>query len=146
MTIPAFAAASVLPFALRGRCERPVLGVLAVLLGAVISTLNVRITSAGLADIRGALGLVFDAGSWVGTVFSAAQMVVTPAAAWMSAVLSTRRVLLWTGAIFAVASLFPPFIHDYDALIALQLVRGLAVGAFIPAALGFILRSLAPQW
>jgi DHA2 family multidrug resistance protein len=28
----------------------------------------------------------------------------------------------------------------------LQLVRGLAVGAFIPAALGFVLRSLAPQW
>ena len=36
--------------------------------------------------------------------------------------------------------------HDYDTLIALQFVRGLAVGAFIPAALGFVLRSLAPQW
>jgi DHA2 family multidrug resistance protein len=61
-------------------------------------------------------------------------------------VLSTRRVLLWTGTIFAVTSLFPPFVRDYDTLIALQLVRGLAVGAFIPAALGFILRSLAPRW
>jgi len=28
----------------------------------------------------------------------------------------------------------------------LQLIRGLAVGAFIPAALGFVLRSLAPKW
>ena len=28
----------------------------------------------------------------------------------------------------------------------MQFVRGLAVGAFIPAALGFVLRSLAPQW
>jgi DHA2 family multidrug resistance protein len=64
----------------------------------------------------------------------------------MSTVLSTRRVLLWTGTVFAVASLFPPFVHDYDTLIALQFVRGLAVGAFIPAALGFVLRSLAPQW
>ena len=73
-------------------------------------------------------------------------MVVTPAAAWMSTVLSTRRVLLWTGAIFALASLPPPLVHDYDTLIALQFVRGLAVGAFIPAALGFVLRSLAPQW
>ena len=34
----------------------------------------------------------------------------------------------------------------YDAMMALQLVRGLSVGAFIPAALGFVLRSLAPQW
>ena len=35
---------------------------------------------------------------------------------------------------------------DYGTLIGLQGVRGLAVGAFIPAALGFVLRSLAPQW
>ncbi len=27
--------------------------------------------------------------------------------------------------------------HDYDALIALQFIRGLAVGAFVPGALGF---------
>ena len=45
-----------------------------------------------------------------------------------------------------LASLLPPLVHDYDTLIALQFVRGLAVGAFIPAALGFILRSLAPRW
>jgi DHA2 family multidrug resistance protein len=140
------AAAPALPVAWRGRCERPLIGVMAVLLGAFISTLNVRITVSGLADIRGALSLGFDEASWVSTVFSAAQMVVTPAAAWMSTVLSTRRVLLWTGTIFAAASFLPPFTHDYDALIGLQFIRGLAVGAFIPAALGFILRSLAPQW
>jgi MFS transporter, DHA2 family, multidrug resistance protein len=144
--LASIAAAPALPLAWRGRCERPLVGVIAVLLGAFISTLNARITVSGLADIRGALSLGFDEASWVSTVFSAAQMVVTPAAAWMSTVLSTRRVLLWTGTIFAAASLLPPFAHDYATLIGLQLIRGLAVGAFIPAALGFILRSLAPQW
>ena len=124
-----------LPATVTRRCEYPVVGVVAVMVGAFISTLNVRLTTQGLADIRGALGLGFDEGSWVSTIFSAAQMVVTPAAAWMSTVLSTRRVLL-TGAIFAAASLPPPLVHDYDTLIALQFVRGLAVGAFIPAALG----------
>jgi MFS transporter, DHA2 family, multidrug resistance protein len=133
-------------FAAIGRCEYPALGVVAVMIGAFISSLNTRITTFGLADIRGGLSLGFDEASWITTVFGAAQMVVTPAAAWMSTVLSTRRVLLWTGTIFTVASLLPPFVSDYDALIALQLVRGLAVGAFIPAALGFVLRSLAPQW
>ena len=146
MSLLAGAAAAALPLAVRNRCERPFLGVAAVMLGAVISTLNVRITSFGLADIRGGLGLGFDDGSWVNTVFTASQMVVTPAAAWMSTVLGTRRVLLWTGTIFAVTSIFPPFTHDYQSLIALQFLRGLAVGAFIPAALGFVLRSLAPQW
>jgi len=84
------------------------------MVGAFISTLNVRLTSQGLADIRGALGVGFDEGSWVSTIFSAAQMVVTPAAAWMSTVLSTRRVLLWTGAVFPLASVPSPLVHDYD--------------------------------
>ena len=146
MTIPVTATAAPIPLPATSRCEYPIVGVVAVLVGAFISTLNVRITTQGLADIRGALSLGFDEGSWVSTIFSAAQMVVTPAAAWMSTVLGTRRVLLWTGAIFTAASLLPPFAHDYDTPIALQFVRGLAVGAFIPAAPGFILRSLAPQW
>jgi DHA2 family multidrug resistance protein len=146
MSMPATTAAAPMPLPANLRCEYPVLGVAAVMAGAFISTLNVRLTTQGLADIRGALGLGFDEGSWVSTIFTAAQMVVTPAAAWMSTVLSTRRVLLWAGAIFTIASLPPPLVHDYNTLIALQFVRGLAVGAFIPAALGFVLRSLAPQW
>jgi DHA2 family multidrug resistance protein len=133
-------------FAIIGQCEYPVLGVAAVMIGAFISSLNTRITTFGIADIRGGLGIGFDEGSWITTVFGASQMVVTPAAAWMSTVLSTRRVLLWTGTIFTVASLLPPITYDYNTLMALQVIRGLAVGAFIPAALGFVLRSLAPQW
>ena len=117
MTVPATTAPVPLP-ATR-HCEYPVVGVVAVMVGAFISTVNVRLTTQGLADIRGALGLGFDEGSWVSTIFSAAQMVVTPAAAWMSTVLSTRRVLLWTGAVFTLASLPPPLVHGYNTLIAL---------------------------
>ena len=126
--------------------DRPILGILAVMLGAAISSLNTKITTFGLADIRGGLGLGFDEASWITTVFGAAQMVVTPSAAWMSTVLSTRRVLVWTGSIFTLTSLVPPLVHDYNMLIAMQVVRGLCVGAFIPAALGFVLRSLTPRW
>jgi DHA2 family multidrug resistance protein len=128
------------------RSDRPIIGIAAVMLGAFISSLNTKLTSFGIADIRGALGFGVDEATWIGTAFGVAQMAVTPAAAWMSTVLSTRRVLLWTGAVFALTSLFPPLMHDCDTVIALQFVRGLAVGAFIPAALGFVLRSLAPRW
>ena len=126
--------------------DRPVLGILAVMLGAFISSLNTKLTTFGLADIRGGLSLGFDEGSWITTVYGASQMVVTPAAAWMSTVLSTRRVLMWTGTIFTVTSFLPPFTHDYNTLVVLQVIRGLSVGAFIPAALGFVLRSLTPKW
>ena len=139
-------AASPSPAPLAARCPRPLLGVTAVLLGAFLSSLNTRLTTFGLADIRGGMGLGFDEGSWLTTVFGAAQMVAAPSAAWLSMAIGTRRFLLWTSVIFALTSLMIPFTRDYGTIIALQVVRGLAVGAFIPASLGFILRSLAPQW
>ena len=55
----------------RADATTPLIGVAAVLLGAFISTLNTRVTTFGLADIRGALGLGFDEGSWITTVFGA---------------------------------------------------------------------------
>jgi len=123
-----------------------VIGVAAVVVGAFIATLNTRITTFALADIRGAMGFGFDEGSWLTTVFSVGQMLVAPAAAWLGTVLGTRRFLLWSSVIFTFSSLVLPFSRDYDTVIALQFVRGLSVGTFIPATLGFILRSLAPRW
>jgi Arabinose efflux permease len=125
---------------------RPLVGVAAVLVGAFISTLNTRVTTFGLADIRGGLSLGFDEGSWLNTAFSASQMIVAPSAAWLSMVFGVRRFMVWASAVFTVSSLLVPLITDYDLMIALQLVRGLSVGTFIPAALGFILRSLPPRW
>lgn len=112
--------------------HHPMLGVAAVLIGAFISTINTRLTSVGLADIRGGLSLGFDEGSWLSTVFAASQMVVCMSAAWFALVFGPRRLLLWSGAVFCVLSLLPPFTQDPTELLLLQLVRGLAVGSFIP--------------
>jgi MFS transporter, DHA2 family, multidrug resistance protein len=145
-TAPTVAIGAPAPAPPAAHCPRPLVGVTAVLLGAFLSSLNTRLTTFGLADIRGGMGLGFDEGSWLTTVFGAAQMAVAPSAAWLGMVVGTRRFLLWTSVIFALTSLFVPFTRDYGTIIVLQAARGLAVGAFIPASLGFILRSLAPRW
>ena len=49
---------------------RPFIGVVAVLLGSIISTLDSRITTFGLADVRGAVHAGFDEGAWVTTAFT----------------------------------------------------------------------------
>jgi DHA2 family multidrug resistance protein len=126
--------------------HHPALGVAAVLMGAFIATINSRVTTFALADIRGGMGLGFDEASWLTTVFSAAQMIIGPAAAWLATVFGVRRFLLWSGLIFALASFLLPFSRQYETVIALQFLRGMAVGTFIPSALGFILRSLPPRW
>src|SRR3954470_19618835 len=90
------------------RSERPLVGVAAVLAGAFIATLNTRVTTFGLADIRGGLALGFDEGSWLTSVFAAAQMVVAPAAAWLSLVFGVRRFLLFSCGVFMLSSLLLP--------------------------------------
>jgi DHA2 family multidrug resistance protein len=110
------------PAPLAAHCPRPLLGVIAVLLGAFLSSLNTRLTTFGLADIRGGMGLGFDEGSWLTTVFGAAQMVVAPSAAWLGTAVGVRRFLLWTTVTFAVTSLLVPLTRDFETIIALQLL------------------------
>jgi DHA2 family multidrug resistance protein len=130
----------------RAFSHHPAFGVAAVLLGAVVSTLNSRISTIGLADVRGGLGLGFDAGSWLTTVFAAGQIMVVPAVAAMSAALGPRRVMLSATLVFAAASLVLPLTHDDQSIVVLQFIRGFAIGAYIPATLPFIMRFLPPRW
>src|SRR6266702_2788441 len=72
---------------------RAIAAIAAVLLGAMISTLTSRITSLGLADVRGALGVGFDEGAWINTAFTASQMFIGPIAVWAAFIFGTRRML-----------------------------------------------------
>src|SRR6202167_1815613 len=87
----------------------PWLGLLAVLMGTFISTLNGRNSTFGLADIRGAVHAGFDDGAWITTASTVAQMLVAPAAVWMGAVYGPRRVLIHAVVCFGVVSLIIPF-------------------------------------
>src|SRR5277367_6659635 len=86
----------------------PWLGLFAVLMGTFISTLNGRLSTFGLADIRGAVGAGFDEGAWITTSQTVAQMSVTLAAVWMGAAFGPRRVLIGASISFAIISLLTP--------------------------------------
>src|SRR3954471_15908288 len=88
--------------------RHPWLGLAAVLLGVFISTLTGRLSSFGLADIRGALGMSFNEGAWITTSQTVAQMLIAPIAVWASSVLGLRRVLLASCTVFATTSALQP--------------------------------------
>ena len=123
----------------------PWLGLAAVLLGAFVSTLNGRLSSFGLADIRGAVHAGFDEGAWITTAQAVAQMLIAPAAIWVGGVYGARRVLMEAAAIFALVCLIQPLSPNLQTMLALQFVGGLASGCFIPLTLGFILRNMPPK-
>jgi len=117
----------------------PWLGLLAVLLGTFIATLNTRLSSFGLADIRGAVNAGFDEGAWITTAQTAAQMFVTVPAVWMGAAFGPRRVLIGASIAFALVSLITPYSPNLPTLLTMQFLGGLASGFFIPLTLSFIL-------
>ena len=123
----------------------PWAGLAAVLLGTFISTLNGRLSSFGLADIRGAMHAGFDDGAWITTSQTVAQMLIAPAAIWVGGVYGPRRALMKAALAFAVISLIEPFSPNLPTLLALQFCGGLATGFFVPLTLGFILRNTPPK-
>ncbi|MBN8875769.1 MAG: MFS transporter [Rhodospirillales bacterium] len=128
------------------RASRPLVGIAAVLLGSVISTLYGRVTTFGLADIRGAVHAGFDEGAWIPTAATVAQMVVGPLAAWLGAVFGIRRVLLISATLFGIASALIPLAPNLHLLLLGQVAAGLGSGTFIPLTIGFVLQNLSPRW
>ena len=124
----------------------PWLGLLAVLMGTFISTLNGRLSTFGLADIRGAVGAGFDEGAWITTAQTVAQMFITLAAIWMGAAYGSRRVLIGASIAFAVISLLTPYSTTLPVLLTMQFLGGLASGFFIPLTLSFILLNTPPKY
>jgi MFS transporter, DHA2 family, multidrug resistance protein len=124
----------------------PWLGLLAVLMGTFISTLTGRLSTFGLADIRGAVGAGFDEGAWITTAQTSAQMLVTLAAVWMGAAYGPRRVLLGASISFALISLLTPFSTTLSMLLSMQFLSGLASGFFIPLTLSFVLLNTPPRY
>jgi DHA2 family multidrug resistance protein len=123
----------------------PWAGLAAVLLGTFISTVNTRLSTFGLADIRGAVHAGFDEGAWITTAQSVAQMLVAPLAVWMGGTYGPRRVLLEAASAFAVITFLEPFSPNLPTLLVLQFMAGLASGFFVPLTLPFVLKNLPPK-
>ena len=120
----------------------PWLGIGAVLLGTFISTLTGRLSTFGLADIRGAVHAGFDEGAWITTAQTTAQMLITPVAVWAGSIYGPRRILLAACMVFSTVELILPLSPNLLTLLALQFAAGLGSGCFVPLTLSFILSRM----
>jgi DHA2 family multidrug resistance protein len=137
--------ASGTPFVrLRADSLRPYIGILGVLIGALLSTIGSRITTFGLADLRGGLHFGFDEGAWMTTSFGVGQMMIGVACPYLGAIFSVRRILLYGMALLFIASLLGPLSPNLTAFVTAQFLAGVGSGTFIPLTIGFIVRNL-PQ-
>src|ERR1700691_2507857 len=121
---------------------RPLLGVLGVVTGAGLVTLAGRLLSLGMADLRGHVGVSVDDAAWFDSAFNASLMFIGPFTVYIGGLLGPRRVLLFAAGLFALTSLYLPFIHSYSLLVTALIIAGLTSGTFYPLTLTFALRNI----
>jgi DHA2 family multidrug resistance protein len=126
--------------------QNPYVGTLGVFLGAGIVTLNGRLISVGLPDLRGAMGLGIDDASWIPTAYNMALMFMGPFSVYLGGLLGPRRVLLYSGTVFILCSILLPMSPNLRVMLCLQVVSGLASGTFYPLTLSYALRALPMRY
>src|SRR5690349_7142480 len=122
--------------------QNPYVATLGVFLGAGIVTLNGRLISVGLPDLRGALGLGIDDASWIPTAYNMALMFMGPFSVYLGGLLGPRRVLLYSGTVFSITSILLPLSPNLQVMLCLQVISGLSSGTFYPLTLAYALRAL----
>src|SRR5215469_9232913 len=120
----------------------PYAGIVGVFLGAGLATLNSRLISVGLPDLRGALSLGFDEASWIPTALNMAMMFSGVFIVFVNARYGPRRILLPAAAIFTIASALVPFAPAYWVMLTLLVIAGIASGTFYSLTLTFVLTAL----
>lgn len=124
----------------------PLVGIVAVLLGAFIVTLGGRVTSFGLNDLRGAIHVGFDEGAWIPTANTVGQMLICAPTVWMGNVFGPRRILLVATLVLLFSSLLLPSATTLQGVLIMQFISGLAMGTFLPLTISFVVRNLPPRY
>lgn len=133
------------PPAATGRSQlrtNPYVGIAGVFLGAGLATLNSRLLSIGLADLRGALGLGFDEAAWLPTALNMAMMFSGVFIVFVNALYGPRRILIPAAIVFMLISTVMPFAASYWPMLGLLVIAGLSSGTFYSLTLTFVLTAL----
>jgi DHA2 family multidrug resistance protein len=123
---------------------KPLCGLGGVLIAAMTSEFNDQVTSIALTDIRGALGISHDPGTWIESLYVSAEIVGMAISPWLAMTFTLRRWTLFAIALCGVSSLLIPFSSNIEAIYALRLLQGLAGGMIIPLLMTTAFRVLTP--
>jgi DHA2 family multidrug resistance protein len=124
---------------------KALLGVGGVLIAAMTSQFNDQVTSLALVDVRGALGISHDPGTWIQSLYVSAEIVGMAISPSLQLIFTLRRWALFAIALCGVSSVLIPFSPNVEAIYALRVLQGLAGGLIIPLLMTTALRALTPN-
>ncbi|MGN8345373.1 MFS transporter [Pseudomonas sp. SMV71] len=124
---------------------RIIIGLVGVLLAVLVSGLNEMVIKVALADIRGAMAIGYDEGTWLVACYAATSVAAMAFAPWCSVTFSLRRFTLWAIGLFTLLGVLCPFAPSYESLLLLRTLQGLAGGALPPMLMTVALRFLPAE-
>lgn len=124
---------------------KPLFGLGGVLIAAMTSEFNDQVTAIALVDVRGALGISHDPGTWIESLYVWAEIVGMAISPWLAMTFTLRRWTLFSIALCGASGVLIPFCPNVEAIYALRLLQGLAGGLIIPLLMTTAFRVLTPK-
>jgi MFS transporter, DHA2 family, multidrug resistance protein len=121
---------------------KPFIGLAGILLAAMVSEFNDQVTSLALVDIRGVLGISYDPGTWIQSLYASAQIIGMACSPWLLTTFTLRYWTLFSIALCGVASSLIPFCPNIEAIYVLRLLQGFAGGLILPLLMVTALRAI----
>jgi MFS transporter, DHA2 family, multidrug resistance protein len=121
------------------------LAVFAGTLGAMMALMDISIVNSALPVIQGEIGATPAEGTWVGTGYLVAEIVVIPLTAWLGRLLGQRNLLVGASLMFTLFSVLCGLSASLEMMIAGRVGQGLAGGVLIPTALTLVATRLPPN-
>lgn len=128
------------------QAPKPALTVGVVFLGACLTTLQGRLFSVALTDLRGVFGLDVVEGALLSVAMNGAQLLTMPVTVWLSLVFGPTRVIIVPSLAIGLVALAVPFVRGYEQILVLHVILGLCLGTYLPLTLSLALRNLKPHF
>ena len=117
------------------------LATVAVALATFMNVLDTSIANVAIPTISGNLGVSIDEGTWVITVFAAANAVSIPLTGWLTQRLGQIKLFVGAVALFTLASFLCGIAPNLPVLLLARVLQGVVAGPLIPMSQAILLGS-----
>ena len=118
-----------------------VLATLAVALATFMNVLDSSIANVAIPTIAGNLGVSVDEGTWVITLFSAANAIAIPLTGWLTQRVGQIKLFVWAILLFVMSSWMCGLAPNLPVLLAARILQGAVAGPLIPLSQAILLGS-----
>src|SRR5579864_8271068 len=118
-----------------------VLATLAVALATFMNVLDSSIANVAIPTIAGNLGVSVDEGTWVITLFAAANAIAIPLTGWLTQRVGQIRLFVWSILLFVLSSWLCGIAPNLPVLLAARILQGAVAGPLIPLSQAILLGS-----